>query len=798
MGRRNATKAEGMKTPITSTSAGSSMPLLLLLLLVLTPTYTLADDPRQDAMTSVLREVTGQLERFNSLYINKLERELSASAARMAALEATVRSVADRAAAWDNIQNHMAVWTDQSRTMERKLDLLNRCHEKQASWEERLSAVDALNHKLTALDKKINAMTRLEFKVEQVSERVEEVDSTVKWVKKRMGAPDHPVLTQFAGRGVLSSLLSIEHRLGNLSRRIADGGVDVGAAGGAGGGGTPLSSYIKANVFGSRGGRPSRPPVEPEPGVSFPPHEHARDLRGGGGGGVGGVGECVLHPQDSRRLQDVSAKVDLVFDRLTDPDYEYDYFVSQVQQRAAPLHSAPQRQEEDEDTTPEHLFARFWKSMFAPFKNLKRRLRGFETQLTSVHRSCNESAVGGQEAAAAVGRGLAPLGEVRQAVRESRQAMTDHTTALHKVAQSVSQVSTATNQVLAEVQRGFQELGSAVRDGFRVTHDVTRQYCTGDSRQPATPPPPPPPSPPPPSPPPPPTLPSTSNGGRDGDYGGRDEVVRRAGGRTRDCSDLLAEGNTRSGVYSFTPSALHRASYGHDYYTRYCDQGTGGGGWTVVQRRGLPGPPYHNFTEDWYGYKDGFGDLTREFWWGNDNIHRLTQEQRMMIRFDLWDFEGNHAFAEYLSFSVGAEHDNYRLQVYDYRGNASDSFSAHNDYLFSTYDRDNDEAPECCPCAPAYGGGWWFYSCFESNLNGEYHTRPSEHQYRGIIWEMWLGDYSLRATEMKVRPASFSFSSRASEEPSRPQPPPPPPPPTYPPSAPGPYPTLPELPLRQP
>lgn len=55
---------------------------------------------------------------------------------------------------------------------------------------------------------------------------------------------------------------------------------------------------------------------------------------------------------------------------------------------------------------------------------------------------------------------------------------------------------------------------------------------------------------------------------------------------------------------------------------RYCDQGTGSGGWTVVQRRGLPGPPYHNFTEDWYGYKDGFGDLTREFWWGNDNIHR--------------------------------------------------------------------------------------------------------------------------------------------------------------------------------
>lgn len=55
--------------------------------------------------------------------------------------------------------------------------VLDRCHEKQASWESKLSAVDALNHKLTALDKKINAMTRLEFKVEKVSERVEEVSA---------------------------------------------------------------------------------------------------------------------------------------------------------------------------------------------------------------------------------------------------------------------------------------------------------------------------------------------------------------------------------------------------------------------------------------------------------------------------------------------------------------------------------------------------------------------------------------------------------------------------------------------
>ena len=45
-------------------------------------------------------------------------------------------------------------------------------------------------------------------------------------------------------------------------------------------------------------------------------------------------------------------------------------------------------------------------------------------------------------------------------------------------------------------------------------------------------------------------------------------------------------------------------------------------------------------------------------------------------------------------------------------------------YFKMTLCRNNDEAPKCCPCAPAYGGGWWFYSCFESNLNGEYFTDP--------------------------------------------------------------------------
>ena len=50
-------------------------------------------------------------------------------------------------------------------------------------------------------------------------------------------------------------------------------------------------------------------------------------------------------------------------------------------------------------------------------------------------------------------------------------------------------------------------------------------------------------------------------------------------------------------------------------------------------------------------------------------------------------------------------------------------------------------------------------SCFESNLNGEYFPSPEDNgYYRGIIWELWLGDYSLKSAKMMVRPSNWRES----------------------------------------
>jgi hypothetical protein len=47
--------------------------------------------------------------------------------------------------------------------------------------------------------------------------------------------------------------------------------------------------------------------------------------------------------------------------------------------------------------------------------------------------------------------------------------------------------------------------------------------------------------------------------------------------------------------------------------------------WQVIQRRGDYGLPRENFSVNWRDYKLGFGQLDREFWFGNDFIHRSVR-----------------------------------------------------------------------------------------------------------------------------------------------------------------------------
>lgn len=105
-------------------------------------------------------------------------------------------------------------------------------------------------------------------------------------------------------------------------------------------------------------------------------------------------------------------------------------------------------------------------------------------------------------------------------------------------------------------------------------------------------------------------------------------------------------------------------------------------------------------------YEQGF-DTDTANWWGLINMKDASAECDLRLRVELWDFEDNFAWAEYDTFKI-ADDGLYTLTVDGYNGNATDSLSSLSGSPFSTYDNNNDQAPECCPCAITYGSGWWF------------------------------------------------------------------------------------------
>ncbi|XP_071808001.1 uncharacterized protein [Asterias amurensis] len=211
-----------------------------------------------------------------------------------------------------------------------------------------------------------------------------------------------------------------------------------------------------------------------------------------------------------------------------------------------------------------------------------------------------------------------------------------------------------------------------------------------------------------------------------------------------DCADILSNGTDDSGLYTVYP---HGTAPG---VTVYCDMDTGVGGWIVFQRR-------HDgsvdFNRDWLTYRNGFGNMSGEFWLGNNNLRRLTGTNKWELRVDLVAWDGTKAYSRYGSFEVRG--DEYTLLVADKKpgGGAGDSLNHHNGSDFSTWDRDND-GYHVGSCAKAYQGAWWYSSsCGSSRLNGPYRehadTVPGDGQ--GIIWSTFKGVGSLKECEMKIR-----------------------------------------------
>ncbi|KAM6184112.1 LOW QUALITY PROTEIN: tenascin-X [Erethizon dorsatum] len=184
----------------------------------------------------------------------------------------------------------------------------------------------------------------------------------------------------------------------------------------------------------------------------------------------------------------------------------------------------------------------------------------------------------------------------------------------------------------------------------------------------------------------------------------------------------------------------------------FCDMETDGGGWLVFQRR-MDGRT--DFWRDWEDYAHGFGNISGEFWLGNEALHSLTQAGDYSMRVDLQAGD-EAAFAQYDSFRVDSAAQHYRLHLEGFHGTAGDSMSYHSGSVFSARDRDPNSS--LISCAVSYRGGWWYRNCHYANLNGLY---GSTLDHQGVSWYHWKGfDFSVPFTEMKMRPRSYQSPAR--------------------------------------
>ena len=222
----------------------------------------------------------------------------------------------------------------------------------------------------------------------------------------------------------------------------------------------------------------------------------------------------------------------------------------------------------------------------------------------------------------------------------------------------------------------------------------------------------------------------------------------------RDCLEHRNRGYTIDGLYTLTMN-------GHKVVNAYCDQTTDGGGWTVIQRR-IDGSI--NFFRRWKAYKEGFGQLQREHWLGNENIHLLTAQAMIssseaMIQLKIRG-QGEKLYTNKYEFiQIDAEHNNYFLHVKKPSGDFNPNYFTDYNHRteFSTYDRDNDKS-STYHCAKDYlFSGWWTNGAFNNactdyaaytNVNGPYDELRARTWYNRICW---AGSNHPTFTEMKIR-----------------------------------------------
>ncbi|EEC05776.1 ixoderin B, putative, partial [Ixodes scapularis] len=220
------------------------------------------------------------------------------------------------------------------------------------------------------------------------------------------------------------------------------------------------------------------------------------------------------------------------------------------------------------------------------------------------------------------------------------------------------------------------------------------------------------------------------------------------------CAQLQLMGKSRSGEYTISPLpdiAL----------TVSCDMDSDGGGWTVIQRRGMYEPAGNNFEKTFKEYEDGFHIIEGHTSTG------LASRKVVTSWHMVWFPGGENSIpvtSPFVSYLISL----YRitLQIMKiryscvYKSSCYDALSSHNGYPFSVKKNGQHSGDRC---VSQISGGWWFNGCIHSNLNGWKFKEsvPETSKGLGITWynrndkSSYFDVYS--EVEMKIRDADFEF-----------------------------------------
>lgn len=140
---------------------------------------------------------------------------------------------------------------------------------------------------------------------------------------------------------------------------------------------------------------------------------------------------------------------------------------------------------------------------------------------------------------------------------------------------------------------------------------------------------------------------------------------------------------------------------GEKPFSVWCDSTTAGSGWLVIQNR-FDGS--ENFARTWAEYRDGFGQLDKEFFLGLEHIYKLTNYQRFELFVEAVAYNGKVDWARYDDFLIGNEDESYMLKrVGSYAGTA-DVLSRNVYSKFSTFDMESNPNNY----SHVYHGGYWY------------------------------------------------------------------------------------------